>query len=211
MHRLFSLLLLISVIGQAHGVDSVWVQIPHDDARARKEAQELPVSIESALLLKLIESLALADRSKEKTGLEFPDCFQCLSKTDIEKRLGLPFEFVAERYARPCLGAEIVFPLGGPIGDIKTFESRLKFYELKDVGGILVLYTTKGVAISPAIVYLRVDEEFVPLRKRQDVMGRLEWEVPRLRKLKKWLLVPEAVAKDNKGEFRITRVGIEEK
>jgi len=195
---------LVCVASPAEAVVTVWLEVPHDESSARTAAQKFPEFGESAGLLLLIERLATADRAQAHEGVKFPYNYENLSQDQIEKRLGKPIEFKADRYARPCAGSEVVLPGGLQRGDLDGFMGRSRFYELKDVGGVLVFYSARQVAISPAVVYLRTDDEFVPLKKKEDAVKRLTWETKKLRTLKEWLGIPEDVAKNEKGEFQLT-------
>lgn len=203
--RLLTFAFAMILYSRAHAVVKVFVEIPHDKPAARDEANKFPETAESRILLSLLESLALADRSIEENGLRFPYCYQNFSKAELEKRFGKPIEWKPSDYARPCTGDEIIFPQNVGPADVEGFMSRVKFYELKDVGGVLVFYSAQNEALSPAVVYLRTDDKFVPLRETEHLAKRLEWESSRLRKLKEWFRIPEDVVKAERGEFKIKR------
>jgi len=161
------------------------------------------------LLLSIIEPLAIADRSR-KSGLKFPNSYEALSQKELQKRLGSPIEWNSRKYARPCAGQDIVFPLGVRADEAGGLLERAKFYELKGVGGILVLYSTDNVAVSPAIVYLETNKGFVALKGRDDLSKRLDWEGTKLRQLRKWLAIPEDVVMKD-GEFVVASEGKDER
>ncbi len=184
----------------AFAVTRLILEIPHDDVSVRHHASESPASQETAGLLWLIESLAIADRSK-KSEAEFPYCFAHLTKEQVEKKLGMGVDLKEIDYARPCAGTWIV-PVFMP-RRTKAEDLDHKFYELKDVGGVLVCFTPQGEAATDGVVYLKTDDKFVPLKEKGDITKRLEWETHKLRQLKKWLSIPEDVAISEKGELAI--------
>src|SRR4029434_2567127 len=98
---------------------------------------------ESGALVFLMERLATADRAQVRRGLKFPYNYENLSQEQLEKRLGRPSECKAESYARPCAGSEVVLPGGFERGDLDGFMDRSRFYELKDVGGVLIFYSAR--------------------------------------------------------------------
>ena len=192
----------------------VWVDIPHDESSTRDSVRESPEIAESSLLLFLVQSLSLADRRVKRDDVsEFPFCYANLSKADLEKRVGRSlewkqwkrFEDVRSDYVRPCAGDQIISLIHVRHRDLNQLGARARFYELSDIGGMLVFYSAANVAISPGIVYLRTDDGFVPLRPGADPLQRLKWESERLRKLKKWLRIREDVVKDANGEFFVKR------
>ncbi len=187
--------------------DRITVPIPHDDSRIRAIVQQSPQSQESAVLLTLIESLATADRTALRRDVLFPNCFGHLSKEKVEEKVGASIEWDSSRYARPSAGAETVFPSTLDKEQIGILDVTPQFYELKGIGGIVVYYAADKRAIAPAVVYLLVDDNFVPLRGEPDVAKRLNWEVSRLKKIKDWLSIPESVEKADNGEWAIKRKG----
>ena len=200
-HLACSVLLCSLFVGHAKAVVRVIVETPHDDSSVRQAARDLRESRQTELLLSIIEPLATADRSR-MSGLPFPFSYENVSRQELDKRLGKPVEWKTANYARPSAGQDVVYPQGVKADDARGLKERAKFYELKDIGGILVFFTGDNISVSPAIVYLKTDDGFVPLRAKDDLPNRLEWELKKLREIRKWLSIPEDVELKN-GEFVI--------
>lgn len=197
--------LLFALCRNAHAVVSIWVDVPHDSDSVRSRVKNAPATDELKVLVYIMESVALADRSKSETGLLFPGCYQELSRVGVEKRLGRPIEFKPLQYVRPCAGDEIVFLKNVRPKDVTGLAKRAAFYELENVGGIRVFYSKDDIALSPAVIYLRTDEAFVPLTNDADLTRRIEWEARKLEKLKSWLGVPEEIVKTTAGDIHVKR------
>jgi hypothetical protein len=177
------------------------LDIPHDEVSVRGAVGDLPESLEHRGLLWLMKNLATADRSQKSEGVEFPYCFKHLSREQLRKKLGTPVEFKEEHYALPCVASWLVnasLPSG-----VKAKDIDFEFYELKGVGGVQVDLTPQGKVVTEGIVYLKTDDKFVPLKKKEDISKRLEWEARKLRELKNWLSIPEDVAKNDQGGFAL--------
>lgn len=187
---------LLCTLNRADAVTMIFVEAPHDEESVRNGVLDLPESKETAGLLLLMERLSIANRSK-KMGYNFPWSYAEASKDQLDKRLGKPVEWKAEGYAQPSAGSSIVFAQM-PSGE--RSQGDYVFYELKDVGGVMVFLTDKNTVISPVIVYLKTDAEFVPLKQKSDLAKRLAWEAPKLRELKRWLAIPEDIVKNEDGE-----------
>lgn len=135
--------------------------------------------------------------------LVWPFGFETLDRRAIESRLGTPAAMEdSSKCVRPA-GADTQILLerskeGDPLDPV--------LYELPGVGGILVFYSSADVALLPAIVVLRVDESFVPLRAETDLAARREWEVRRLRRLRQWLRITADIVVQENRELKVTNV-----
>ena len=145
----------------------------------------------------MFQQLAVADRTRKNT-FRFPHCYERATRVRIEKRSGKSIDFKPENCAYQCAGNETVYaqllPGAKP-------EHKFAFYELKDVGGILVHFSSDGVAMTEGVIYLSVDDGFVTLKNKNDLNKRLAWEATKIRLLRKWLAIPENIVKDKAGNF----------
>jgi hypothetical protein len=134
----------------------------------------------------------------------FPHCFESLTRDQIERRLGKPAtEINHDNYVLPMACPMVVRPSG--LDAARGGKVDSEFYELKDVGGVTVYFSTKGVPASDVVVHLRVDKQFVPLKAPADIEARAAWEVEKLRSLKKWLGIAEDAAKNDQGAVELRR------
>ena len=193
---------LLGTLTSAHAVIVVSLEVPHDDLAARQTVKGLDDLTGTAVLIALVEPLAVADRSK-RVELRFPNNYGSLTREQIERRLGKPSEWKVADYARPVAGDEMLFPRNARPAEAADLMTRARFYAYKDVGGILILFSEAGVAHSPGVIYLRTDTEFVPLRRPEDGPKRLAWERPKLENLRQWLGIPETVVKNADGQWQV--------
>jgi len=192
---------------QAIAVVIIFTSAAHDNPIVRSEVANLPEMKEWMLHVSLIERFAVADRARPVAdGLSPPQSrepmYEALRRGEIEKGLGRPVTWNAASYVRPVAG-RLAVNLGGPRPKDLEPELPSAFYELPKVGGILVYFSTDGAALSPAIVYLRTDEQLTPMRRMEDLVSRLHWEIPKLKRLKEWLQVPEQLQRSDDGVWQI--------
>lgn len=65
-------------------------------------------------------------------------------------------------------------------------HSRRDLYAVGDLGYVEFIYGLNGELRTP-VLYLHLDEKFVPLRSTNDLHARLEWDKERFAAIKKWL------------------------
>jgi hypothetical protein len=205
--RTMTFVIALALCASALAVVEVGLEIPHDDRTARFKAADSAEFAEARLLALFIEQIGLADRERKVPDRQWPYNFERLSEAQVTKGLGKGVEEIKiERYARPAGANEIVSLSNYKIEDVrKGLEPR--YFEIDDVGAICVYFSSDGRALSDAIVYLRVDDDFRALTKKNaDVKQRAAWETKKLRELKKRLHVKEDVVQRD-GKWIIAREG----
>jgi|GEM_PF-1853322 hypothetical protein len=70
------------------------------------------------------------------------------------------------------------------------------FHAIGAIGYVELLYNTDGESIGDGVIYLRIDNKFVPFQSTNDLPKRLEWEAAKFASLKKWLNKHLPVVKD---------------
>jgi hypothetical protein len=177
--RHLSILFFAFANSQALAVVLISTSAPHDNQIVRSEVAKLPEMKEWMLHVALIEQLAVADRSRPRTARALPvsplvPMYDSLRRERLDHDFGPPVPWSAASYVRPVAGRFLVYLEGAQPKDLEP-ELRSAFYELPEVGGILVYFSTEGAALSPAIVYLRTDEQLTPMRRMVDLVSLLHW------------------------------------
>ncbi|MHC4403483.1 MAG: sulfatase-like hydrolase/transferase [Planctomycetota bacterium] len=187
--RPLTLLLALSLISEAHAFIIITVETPHDDPSVRSAVAKRPEIVKSRRSLQRLEQLAVTRRLKTTGEPSSSPKIAILSKVELEERFGKPAEWKPSDYARPCAGDRFMSFSAASRGPIPKGEPlvRTEFYTLKDVGGIFVIVFHDNAVISPAVVYLRVDDKFPALKQVENLPERLDWERPKLEKIRKWL------------------------
>jgi hypothetical protein len=101
---------------------------------------------------------------------------------------------------RPADPADLVLPLFGHgnmfDGDISHMNKmilhgafNINGYDLYSVGnsGYIEFFEDGGGATAAAVIYLRADDKFIPLKSTNDFSKRLEWDKAKFNALIKWL------------------------
>jgi len=66
-------------------------------------------------------------------------------------------------------------------------KRHVDFHAVGNLGYLEVHYQFDGESVATAVIYLRADGQFVPLRSTKDIRRREVWDRARYERLKKWL------------------------
>ena len=66
-------------------------------------------------------------------------------------------------------------------------KGHADFHALGEVGFVQFYFSPDGVSVQGAVLYLRADDQLVPLRSADDFPERLGWEKSRFEDAKNWL------------------------
>lgn len=170
------------------------VNAPHDLGNARYDARGLIQNFEeTAELLHKMEACAVINFRKPPIRfLEDSFRFESQTRADIERSWGAPVKFVESEYARPISANDFDQQIDGlREDDLKPENDRVKFYAIKNLGCMQVIYNKDNVPLRPVFIYLKVDKGFVPLKSDADLRTRIRWELAKLRKLNDAIGVPD--------------------
>jgi hypothetical protein len=65
-------------------------------------------------------------------------------------------------------------------------KRHVDLHAISNIGYVEFFYSWNGTNIENAVIYLRADEQFVPLKSTNDFPRRLEWEKVKFTALNKW-------------------------
>jgi len=91
-----------------------------------------------------------------------------------------------ENRVLPLFGPEEVI-LPGKLNAKGPNNDHVDFHAVDEIGFVQFYFGPDGVSLHGAALYLRVDDQFIPLRSAGDFTERLRWEKSRLEALTKWL------------------------
>src|SRR5262245_16901038 len=127
--------LAVTLLASAPALAIVTIELgtPHDKWSPADIDLASDKAKESTMLVLLMESIAVADRGRQREEISFPFNLEAQSREQVEARLGKPVERKTEDYARPAAGNQRLIPWRLEHGDEKGLMERAKFYALKDV------------------------------------------------------------------------------
>lgn len=170
---LLSGLLLLAVTGRAE--ICCIVDAPRDDMTVRYALRERP---EFKSLLKELDAFVL----------------RRICSLDLDgaaRALGPPLAEEPADRVLPAFEEESVAVSG--IQTYDTFSEKprpnwhVDTHAVADLGYVQLYYNANGRSIGSAVLFLKVDAEFVPLASTDDLPRRLEWDQPRYAALRRWL------------------------
>jgi hypothetical protein len=112
--------------------------------------------------------------------------FSPLKQADVAAIFGPKLDPPPLDRARPLFAPTMIGELGmAPSGPLN--KAHVDFHAIGAVGYLKVHYQWDGETPNSCILYLRVDDQFVPLKSTNDIPKRLAWDESRFAMLRQWL------------------------
>ena len=86
-----------------------------------------------------------------------------------------------------CNGTMVMMVFSLRFYDPAKNNRHTDLYAVGDLGYVELYSQLDGEKVQTAVIYLRTDDKFVPLKSTNDFSKRLEWEKGKFETLKKWL------------------------
>jgi len=165
---IYVLLVLIGAAMSRASID-IALDCAPDDVKARVKIWETEAN-----------KAEIADARKQHW--DFQDRLRSVGEDKFESLFGRPVDKVSAGYAIPVFThAAVGFSGLGYRG------GSPRLYAISDLGGVLMYPYGDGKFVSAVLVYLKIDDQFVPVRSPSDYRVRMDWDTSKLKLLKAWV------------------------
>jgi len=110
--------------------------------------------------------------------------FLPLKMNDMAAIFGPKLEEKPDDRVRPLFSPTVTAESGVAMPNSKR---HVDYHSIGNIGYLEVHYQSDGESFATAVLYLRADDQFVPLRAAEDLARRETWEKARFDNLKQWL------------------------
>jgi hypothetical protein len=170
---IISLVLLGLLAGKSFGVVLLSVESPRDDVQVVGACK---------FLCDHPELQAQTDEYNELLQVRLWP----LKMKDMAAVFGPALNQKPDDRVKPLFVSSMIMESGLGYGDAAN-KRHVDYHTIGDIGFLEVHYQYDGVSVGTAVIYLKADDEFVPVLSTNDIARREAWERPRYEKLKAWL------------------------